>query len=781
MSRLSLSDLPDYVLILIAILLAGCVSGSSGTGDRAGIDSTDSSTPEVAAATLRSSAASTATGTPVASQAETAADLPAGQDGTASDETRTTLDALVERDRVGNAVLSPDGSKVAYVRLTPDFEENKYYRDIYIADIATGLSKRFTTDKASDSNPVWSPDGSRIIFISSRSGRSQIWEIGLDGGEARQVTDMAVSVSRPVWSPDGRRIAFLAKKSPTDDDPGVKDPLVNDPKVNDPKVNDPGVNDPGANNPRAGESGAKKPGKKNSSVEGTKKKKGPHDDMKVMSSLEDRDAWRHIWVMSVDDNKLRRVTTEPFIYEDFAWSPDGEKFAFTYDPKGTRGVSEDSHVGVMPSKGGAIRRLTDDDLFAGAPSWSHDGKSIAYLRDREVELGAYLNVKDLYICNVVSGESRCLTSGDDVAVGGYNSIPHTPAVWSPDDQTLFLHGAVGPTQNLYRVPATGGALEPVTQSAGEIYSATFSTDRQTIAFLMGSWVEVIEVYASSVDCFEPKRLTFTMNAIEHLGFRAPESVRFASRDGLEVEGFLFYPDDYEKGTPVPLIVDIHGGPASRWGAQIPRFTPWRVYNSLGIAVLIVNPRGSTAYGASFQRGNYQGFGLGDLDDIMAGVDHVIAMGVAAPDQLGVTGYSYGGFMTNNIITRTDRFKAAVSIAGGSNYISCYCQANPVLPRVFYGGPPWGKNRQLYFEHSPIIRVGAVTTPTLFLHGEKDRAVHVSQSTEFFRALAEAGVTTELVLYPREGHSIYEPCHWRDYMQRTVDWFCKFLIPAEPPS
>jgi dipeptidyl aminopeptidase/acylaminoacyl peptidase len=141
----------------------------------------------------------------------------------------------------------------------------------------------------------------------------------------------------------------------------------------------------------------------------------------------------------------------------------------------------------------------------------------------------------------------------------------------------------------------------------------------------------------------------------------------------------------------------------------------------------------------------------------------------------VTGYSYGGFMTNNIITRTDRFKAAVSIAGGANYISCYCQANPVLPRVFYDGPPWGKTAELYFKHSPVVRAGLVTTPTLFMHGENDRAVHVSQSIEFFRALAEAGVETELVIYPREGHGISEPVHWRDYMQRTVDWFAERLL------
>ncbi len=637
-------------------------------------------------------------------------------------EPTVTIDDLVNCDRVGGAIISPDGTKVAYVLLTPDFEENRNLRDIWMAEIATGETRRLTTAEATDTSPVWSPSSQEIAFISGRSGTSQVWLISLYGGEALQLTNMPVSVSRPRFSPDGKKIAFLARKTNED--------------------------------------------KKKETAKGR--------DMKVLTALEDRSKWSHIWIMDLDEKKPRCVTTEACIYEDIAWSPDSAQFAFTCDKKGTRSVSEDSHVAIMPVAGGPIECITGADIFAGAPSWSHDGKKIAYLRDRDVELGAYLNVKDLYIHDLATGAHFCVTAGAKVAVGGYSSIPHTPAVWSADDRYLYLLGAQGSTQNVFRVPAGGGPMAQVTGSEGEIYAPTYSSDGQTMAFLMGSFTRVVEVCASPTDRFEATILTNTMEPLESLDFRAPETLSFESADGLKVEGFLFYPDGYEKGERVPLVVDIHGGPASRWGAQVPRYTPWRVYNALGIAVLIVNPRGSTAYGAPFQKGNFKGFGQGDMDDIMAGVDHVIAMGVADADRLGVTGYSYGGFMTNCIITATDRFKAAVSIAGGSNYISCYCQCNPVLPRAFYDGPPWGETAALYFEHSPIIKAHEVTTPVLFMHGEKDGAVHVSQSIEFFRALCEAGATAELVLYPRESHSIAEPVHWRDYMERTVEWFKKYL-------
>jgi len=720
------------LLFFAALLcLAGCAAPSDSNRPESGglvinwepDQPTAAAEPEAAEPTVEAARPAMGESAPSAEEPAPSAEEPApSAEEPQWPEPSVTVDDLVNRDRVGGAVISPDGTKVAYVLLTPDFEENRNLRDIWMADIATGETRRLTTAKATDTSPVWSPSSQEIAFISSRSGTSQIWVIALYGGEALQLTDMPVSVSRPRFSPDGKKIAFLAARID----------------------------------------------------ENRKKETAKGRDMKVLTALEDRSKWAHIWIMDLDEKKPRRVTTEPYIYEDIAWSPDSARLAFTYDEKGTRGVSEDSHVGVMAAEGGPIECLTGADIFAGAPSWSHDGMKIAYLRDRDVALGAYLNVKDLYIYDTATGAHTCVTAGAKVAVGGYSSIPHTPANWSVDDRYLYLLGAKGATQNVFRVPAGGGPMAQVTGSEGEIYVPTFSSDGQTMAFVMGSFTCVTEVCASPTDRFEPTVLTNTMEPLESFEFRAPERLSFESADGLGVEGFLFYPDGYESGSRVPLVVDIHGGPASRWGAQIPRYTPWRVYNALGMAILVVNPRGSTAYGARFQKGNFKGFGQGDMNDIMAGVDHVIEMGVADPDRLGVTGYSYGGFMTNCIITATDRFKAAVSIAGGSNYISCYCQCNPVLLRVFYDGPPWGETAALYFEHSPIFKAHKVTTPVLFMHGEKDGAVHVSQSIEFFRALSEAGATTELVLYPREAHSIAEPVHWRDYMERTVEWFKKYL-------
>jgi len=638
---------------------------------------------------------------------------------------RFTVNDFVTLPILGGARLSPDGSRLAYHRTVRDLEKDKALRQVHLVDVESGRSRPLTREPGSSWGPVWAPGGEGLAFYSTRSGKARLYLNRFDGADPELL--VKDPVSQAVFSPDGKKIAFLA--------PPKKDP----------------------------------------------KRPGFGKDPEVRTAIEDATTWPQLWVFDRETKKRRQLTDgSAYIYE-FDWHPGGSKLVYTFDPKGSEDLTEDHSLGII-DLGGEARVIGAGPVKYSQPRWSPDGNRIAYYRDRAEAFDVYLTVKDIWVKDPgTSAPPINLTAKwNGSPTGRLASGGGDPLFWAPDGKSIRFVGAERTNLNVYRVPADGsGEVEAVTHVEGEISGISFDERFGRMAFLWTDFVHPADVFTvpatpSAAGAFQPRQLTRVRNRVEKYGLRVPERLTWKSGDGTEIEGFLFLPRGYREGEPVPVMFDAHGGPAYRWGNAFSYRYMWHVFADYGFGSLIFNPRGSTGYGEEFQRGNFQGFGRGDFEDLMAAVDRLIEKGVTAPDRIGMTGYSYGGYLTNLAISRTSRFKAAVTIAGAFNFASAMGQSNSILPRAHYRPLASEANMRRMLEHSPVARVMKVTTPTLIVHGKSDTAVHPMQAVEMFTALRLVGVEAKLILYPGEGHGINRPTHMRHYLEQSVLWLQQHL-------
>lgn len=638
---------------------------------------------------------------------------------------RFTIDDFVTLPMVGNGKLSPDGQKIAWHRITRDLKKNTYLRQIWLADLKSGETRQLTREPGQSWGPMWAPRGKGLVFFSTRGGKLGLFLSRLDGTDPEQL--MKSPVSHPIFSPDGRKIAFLAAPK--------KDP----------------------------------------------KRPGFGKDPEVWTAIEDVTKWPQLWVYDRKTKKRKQLSDGTTYVYDFDWHPDGTRLAYTFDPKGSEGLSEDHHLGVIDLDGKS-ETIANGPVKYTAPRWSPDGSRLAYWRDRAEPLDVYLTVNDLWVADPDKQTAPTNLTSDfpGSPSGRFSSGADEPPRWSPDGKWIWFVGAERSNLNIYRVASAGsGKVEAVTNVKGEISRLSFDRAFRYVAF---SWTDftspadlfVTETKPQTNGSFAPRQITHARKLVEKYGLKMPERLTWKSPDGTEVEGFLFLPRGATDGKPAPVMFDAHGGPAFRWGNAFSYRYMWHVFADHGIGSLIFNPRGSTAYGEKFLRGNFMGFGQGDFQDLMAAVDLLIKRGVTAPDRIGMTGYSYGGFMTNMVVSHTERFKAAVSIAGGFNFASGMGQSNSILPRAYYQPMESEENMRRMLEHSPVMRAMKVKTPTLILHGKADTAVHHMQAVEMFTSLQLAGCPSKLVLYPGEGHGINTPKHMRHYLETSVRWIQKYL-------
>ena len=359
------------------------------------------------------------------------------------------------------------------------------------------------------------------------------------------------------------------------------------------------------------------------------------------------------------------------------------------------------------------------------------------------------------------------------------------AVTAPEGPCLVVAGAEGTNLDLYAVPSDGsGGLEPVTRLDGNVGRFDLAGDR--LAYQVSELHQPGSLYTAPLDDPSAARLIDSTNdAVAPFELAPPTKLTLPGHEGQTVEGFLFLPRG-DATQPHPTVIEMHGGPYYRYGNAWTTRYPWHVLAENGFAVFIANPRGGTGYGEAFLRGNYRGFGTEDYRDLMAAVDALVERGLVDPERIGFTGYSYGGLMTNTVVSRTDRFAAAVSIAGLFNFVSAMGQNNPQLLIDAYRRP-WDDDLARLWKHSPASRAAAISTPTLIMHGEADQAVDPRQSIEMFTYLQLNGVPSRLVLYPEEGHGINRPSHMLDYQTRELEWFRHYLLGeaeadgAAPPA
>jgi len=606
----------------------------------------------------------------------------------------------------------------------------------------------------SGANPRWSPDGKSIAFFSSHEGQHGIWVSGLDRRIPRLVatvrdTNFFITYAGEsfVWSPDSRMIAYVSATEESDrDGPDGSD------RNDDPRVID-------------------------------------RIQYKSRTAFSDR-LRTHVWLTEVDSPQPRQLTSGLFYDHALSFSPKGDEIAFLSNREPDPDAKNNSDIFAVNLQA-QVRQITDTAGCEYEPAWSPDGKMIAYTATQRdiTTIDSVAEDTHVWVVDAAGSNRRELTAEQDRRA-------RSPR-WSRDSKTVFfLAGSRGlitihsialscsGTDCLGTFPAThdpltkddrGNYVTPGFPNAFQISNFSVnSTTTPIFAFTLTDAAHPGEVWVGLPGRNETVlRLSGHNDAVGSFQLAEPESIVFKSLDGTSIQGWLMKPLGWREDRKYPMILSIHGGPHGMFGYA---FNPtFQVYAARGYAVLYLNPRGSTGYGQNFSDGTLNEWGGGDYRDLMAGVDEALRRYPwIDASRMGVTGGSYGGFMTNWIITQTPRFKAAVSAASVSNLVSFYSTSlYQDLIHAEFGGFPWDNYDQLW-QWSPLRYVKQAQTPTLFIHGEQDNDVHITQAEEMYMALRRRGVETVLVRYPREGHGLREPRHRVDALERTLAWFDRFL-------
>lgn len=619
--------------------------------------------------------------------------------------------------RLPSAVISPDGKRVAYTVSVPvmDSDKSEFLTHIWVASTDGTSNRQFTFGDKSCTNPQFSPDSRWLAFTSSRNDdKTQLYLLSLEGGEAEQLTKQKNSVGAYAWAPDGKRIAFA-----------MTDPLT----------------------------------------EQEEKNRKEKRDMEIADTYKNT----HLYTVSLtkDGNgkyPVKRLTVGVFHVTDFTWSPDAKTIAFVHQVNASLNEWTTADISTVPADSGAVKKLVANKAQDANPKYSPDGQWLAYFSGGDVV--SWSGANHIYIIPVAGGQAKKLAPTYDESFQILN--------WSADSKSIFISEAYHTARVVYALPVDGKPARMITPADGMYTNATFSKATDLMACIYQHSSNPPNVYVMSLKDMKPRKMTNINDDFASRPHAKTEIITWKSKDGKYIiEGLLTYPANYQQGKKYPLILNIHGGPA---GVFTQNYTgagsiyPIQAFASDGYAVLRPNPRGSSGYGVEFRQANKNDWGFGDYDDIMAGVDKVIADGIVHPDSLCVTGWSYGGYMTSMIITKTNRFKAAMVGAGVTNLISFTGTADiPDFIPDYFDGELWDRT-DVYARHSAMFAVKNVKTPTLVIHGERDLRVPISQGQELYMALKRLGVATQMVTYPRTPHSPQEPKFIHDIGDRVLHWF-----------
>jgi dipeptidyl aminopeptidase/acylaminoacyl peptidase len=626
------------------------------------------------------------------------------------------LNRVVEFKRVA---ISPDGSRIAWTEAAPTpAGPSGNLRLVRLASRSGGTPLRITAGKDGENHeedePVFSPDGTRLAFLSDaeQAGQPQLYVADVGSGAIRKLTQASGHLESPRWSPDGTRLAVLYLEGAAD----ATGPLGPTPR----------------------ETG-------------------------VIGSVVGE---RRISIVSAEGGRLVPVSPEDVFVYEYAWSPDGKSFAAT----GAHGSGDDNwwsaELFLIPAAGGAARVLHHPALQICEPTWSPDGRQVAFIEGLMSDFGS--NGGDVQLVPASGGEARNLTPGMRASAA--------QLVWTRSGGLVATANMGGDTAFLRIDPQRPGS--PTTLWRGPEHlearwgtSAAFSGDGSTVAVARETGLEPPEIWAGPIGRWT--QVSRINGALKSPAARVDSLVWKSDR--WDVQGWLYLPPEELWPGKRPLVVSVHGGPAgiAKNGFRVPLL----VLVSQGYAVLAPNPRGSFGQGEAFTRGNVKDFGHGDLRDILAGVDRAIRSGRVDEKRVGIRGHSYGGYMTMFAVTQTTRFKAAVAGAGIANWQSYYGQNKIDQWMLPYFGATVYADPAVYARSSPIQFINRVKTPTLILVGERDGECPAPQSYEFWHALRTLGVPTELVVYPDEGHLFRNPANVLDATQREVGWFDRHLGSA----
>jgi dipeptidyl aminopeptidase/acylaminoacyl peptidase len=646
-----------------------------------------------------------------------------------------TVDQILSLKRAGSPAISPDGRFVAYTVRETNWDDNAYETEIWLADVSNGTTRQLTNAKKSSRAPAWSPDGSKLAFISDRIDKNQIYVINPSAGEADAVTAVEDGVNSFEWAPDGVRIAYTATEP------------------------------------------------KSAALKDREKKYG---EFKV---VEHDYQMSQLFVIDLATRGTRTLASGAFTVGNFEWSPDGARIAFDHRANPSPGVGGSADISIVTVSDGSIRKLVTQDGPDAHPVWSPDGLRIAFETAMANPDYFYANGR-IAIVPAAGGTPVVVSDAVDedasvvawrpnglffsAAQKTFSSLfrldPNTKAI------AKIVPGDTAAVGSSFSVSADGGKvafLNSDAQSMAEVFVAPTSATSPTYSATRGfsATVKLTEMNAQTAN--------WTTSTLEVVSWK--------SQDGATIEGVLHKPVDFNPARKYPLLVVIHGGPTgvSRAIPFTSTIYPIDVWVPRGVLVLEPNYRGSAGYGEKFRALNVRNLGVGDAWDVLSGIDSLIAKGFVDPAKVGAMGWSQGGYISAFLATHdAARFKAISVGAGISDWMTYYVNTD-ITPftRQYLKGTPWG-DPDIYAKTSPMTYIKQARTPTLIQHGATDQRVPLPNAFELYRGLLDNNVPAKLIVYDGFGgigHGPSKPKSHRATMDHNLEWFDQYLLQSSAKS
>jgi len=658
----------------------------------------------------------------------------------AQENADVSFEQVLSLRNAGSPVISPDGKHIAFTVRSTDWKNNTYDTEIWLAREGEAPFQLTRTADGSSTSPAWSPDGKWIAFRAKRGEKMQIHVIRPFGGEAQAVTNEDENIGSFEWSPDGTQFAFTMQETE---------------------------------------------GKEDKERE---KRFGAYE-------IDDADyRLSHLWLVDFQPDmmpmpheipcyeetsdssdcitlpKATRLTEGDFTVSNFEWSPDGTKIAITHQPNPLIMSFMKSDISILDVKSRELKSAVSNPSSDSFAAWAPDSRRFVYTSEMDDTTSNFYTNNKVFITNLSTGKTSRVGQLFDEAIGSIQ--------WNASG--IFFAASQRTNRHFFQLDPGNGQVKPVMTGEQTFGSYSFSDDGKTIAFSASDATHLSEIYKTSLANFKPKRITDMTQQIADWPTMTSEVIKWRSEDDAEIEGVLHKPQDYDPTKKYPLLVIIHGGPT---GVDRPAPVLTYVYPAMhwankGALILRVNYRGSAGYGEAFRSLNVRNLGVGDMWDVMSGVDYLIDRGMVDENKMGCMGWSQGGYISAFLTTNTDRFQAISVGAGISNWMTYYVNTDiHPFTRQYLQATPW-EDIEIYDKTSPMTNINQASTPTLIQHGEFDRRVPIPNAYELLQGLRDQNVPAQLIVYKGFGHGITKPKERLAAVWHNWQWFNKYVWGEE---
>lgn len=649
-----------------------------------------------------------------------------------------TFEEVISLRSIGGVTLSADGKDIAYTVQTTDWNDNRFDTEIWLSKNGETPFQLTYTPKNSSTNPAFSPDGKWLAFLADRGSKNQIYVMHLEGGEARAVTNEEEGISSFKWHPSGNKFIFIRSEK---------------------------------------EDKSKKEREKRYGGFETDDKEFTLSHLWQVDFMPDMKEPSEYPCYETDDEKKQkagcielpksmRLTEGNFTVTSFSISPDGEKVAFAHQPDPLINSFIKSDISIVSIADKKITSLISNPSTDALEDWSPDSKEILFTSNLTDTTSNFYTNSKLFVVNITTKQVRQLAKNLDEDLGGFS--------WDVSG----IHASIWnkTKRHLYRIDPLTGNYATLFTSPEQVYGYSFSKSRERLAFVGRNGDQLNEVFITDIASMQSKKITDMTSQISNWKTAQSEVISWKSKDGATIEGVLHKPADYDPTVKYPLLVMIHGGPT---GIDTPTPVPGYVYPVLqwldkGCLVLRPNYRGSAGYGEAFRSLNVKNLGVGDMWDVMSGIDYLDKKGMIDKTKMGSMGWSQGGYISAFLTTNTDVFKAISVGAGISNWMTYYVNTDiHPFTRQYLKATPWS-DELIYRKTSPMTNINKAKTPTLIQHGEFDKRVPIANAYELIQGLRDKGVPSELIVYKGFGHGITKPKERLAATMHNWQWFNKYV-------